>query len=165
MNNKDGKCESTRFSRRKFTAAFSAAVASAACARTGAAALADGHGLREVNPDQYVRCVERAIGYLESQGQAQDGSFSTQAGVGVADADDDLAPASWTQQSRSVGRQVASVYRKVRATGRRHLLAGGMLANYETCLAIMCLKEANRGSALQPDASQCGGLHSRLSVG
>ena len=87
MDNKDGKREGTRLSRRAFSTAFSAAVASAACGTSrAAAALTDSHSgaaLGSVNTDGYARCVGRGIGYLESQGQAPDGSFAAQGGVGI----------------------------------------------------------------------------------
>ncbi len=51
MDREKEELTSGRLSRRKFTAAFSAAVASAACARAGAAALADGHGLKKAKPN------------------------------------------------------------------------------------------------------------------
>jgi len=142
MDREKDEVTDRRFSRRKFTAAFSAAVASAACAKTGAAALAD-HSLREVKPDQYARCVERAIGYLESHGQAQDGAFSTQAGVGVTA----LVTTSLLRHGRSVhdplvAKSLRCIETFVQPDGGIYS-PGGMLANYETCLAIMCLKQAN----------------------
>ncbi len=129
-----------RFSRRKFTAAFSAAVASA-CAGTGATALAD-TDLGEVDADRYGRCVERAIDYLALQ--AQDGSFSAQAGVGVTA----LAATAMLRHGRSrvdplVAKSLKYLEKAAQSDGGIHS-PGGMLANYETCLAIMCLREADK---------------------
>jgi len=147
MDYKDGKPADTRLSRRQFSTAFSAAVASAACATGGAAAtLADGPSdvaLPWASADQYSRCVARAIGYLESQGQAPDGSFAAQAGVGVTA----LATAAILRQGRSIRDPLVAKALKyletfVQPDGGVYS-PGGMLANYETCLAIMCLTEAN----------------------
>ena len=146
MDHKDGKPEDTRLSRREFSTAVSAAVASAACPTSGAAALADGQGgaaLPWAGADQYSRCVARAIGYLESQGQAPDGSFAAQAGVGVTA----LAAAAILRQGRSIRDPLVAKALKYLETFMQPdggiYSPGGMLANYETCLAIMCLSEAN----------------------
>ncbi len=140
--------EDGRVSRRKFGAAFSAAVASAACVRSGASALADSRnalGRGGLPADQYARCVDRAIGYLESQGQAADGSFAAQAGVGVGVTA--LATAAIVRHGRSVREPLVAkgleyIETLVQKDGGIYS-PGGMLANYETCLAIMCLTEVN----------------------
>jgi squalene-hopene/tetraprenyl-beta-curcumene cyclase len=137
-----------RVSRRGFTATLSAAMASAACAGTGVAALADGQGVGgqgRLPTDQYGRCVERAIGYLASQGQAANGAFSAQPGVGVGVTA--LVTAAISRHGRTArDPSVAKGLRYLEASVQKDggiYSPPGMLANYETCLAIMCLTEAN----------------------
>jgi squalene-hopene/tetraprenyl-beta-curcumene cyclase len=136
-----------RFSRRGFTAAvsatlFSAANASTAATSTHAESLGNrGHSLPHV--DQYAECIDRAIRYLGSQGQAEDGSFSRQAGVGVTA----IVTTALLRHGRGVidpmvTKSLAYLEKHVQADGGVYS-PGGMLANYETCLVIMCLTEAN----------------------
>ena len=130
---------SQRVSRREFTAAFSAAFASAAC---GSSALAARSGLADAGP--LGECVERGMHYLESHGQAEDGSFAAQAGVGVTA----LVTMAVLRHGRSVRDPlVAKSLRYLEGLAQSDggvYSPGGMLANYETCLAMMSFKEANR---------------------
>ena len=133
---------SQRVSRREFNAAFSAAVASAACATSGVTALADSPGL--AHTDQFARCVGRGIVYLETYGQAQDGAFAAEAGVGITA----LVTTAILRHGRSVrdplvAKSLKYLEKSVQPDGGIYS-PGGALANYETCLAIMCLMEANK---------------------
>ena len=131
--------EHKQVSRREFNAMFSAAVASAACA-AGGTALAASRGWT----GQHADCASRAIGYLESHGQADDGSFAAQAGVGVTA----IVTTAILRHGRSpsdplVAKSLKYLEKNSQPDGGIYS-PGGMLANYETCLAIMCLKEANK---------------------
>jgi squalene-hopene/tetraprenyl-beta-curcumene cyclase len=136
-----------RVSRRDFNAAWSSALASAtAVAGSAATTLADTtSGARNgwVGGAPLARCVDRAIGYLGSRGQARDGSFGSEACVGVTS----LVTAAVLLQGCGtsdplVANALKCIERFVHPDGGIYS-SDGTLANYETCLAIMCLKEAN----------------------
>jgi squalene-hopene/tetraprenyl-beta-curcumene cyclase len=141
MDNERSAANSARFSRRKFTAAFSAAVASAAA---GTAAAHADIAQKSVRPSQLVDCVGKGIEYLETHGQAGNGAFGTQAGVGVTA----LVATALLRHGRSVREPVMmKALRYIESLAQPDggiYSADGMLANYETCLAIMCLGEAHK---------------------
>jgi squalene-hopene/tetraprenyl-beta-curcumene cyclase len=99
---------------------------------------------RGPDPGQYRRCIERALGFLQSQGQSPDGSYGTRAGVGVTalvttavlrcgrTADDPLAAKS-LKYLEEVVQENGGIYEP-----------GSFIANYETCVALICFHEANR---------------------
>ena len=94
--------------------------------------------------------MDRGIEYLRSRGQAEDGAFSRQAGVGVTA----LATTAILRHGRSVGdplvaKSLRYIETFVQPDGGIYS-PGGMLANYETCLAIVCLKEANTDRRYAP---------------
>jgi len=129
-----------RLSRREFHAAFSTAVASAVCTSQGTTALAD------VDAGPFARRVGRAIDYLESYGQSQDGSFGSQTGAGVGVTA--LVTTAVLRHGRSVrdpwvAKSLKYLENFAQEDGGVYSL-GGMLANYETCLVMMCFKEANK---------------------
>lgn len=128
--------------RRGFTAAFSAAMASATTGQGTTWVEAQQPARPPVTAEQVTRCVERAIDYLRLHGQAEDGSFSRQAGVGMTA----LAASAVLRHGRSardpwVAKSLAYLQSLAQPDGGIYS-PGGMLANYETCLAIMCLKRA-----------------------
>lgn len=96
------------------------------------------------DPQQYQGSVDRAIAYLRSHGQAEDGSFNSRAGVGITalvttgvlrhgrGPNDPLASKSLKYLGDSI-QSDGGIYEK-----------GGMLPDYETCMVIMCLTEANK---------------------
>ena len=137
-----------RVSRRGFAAAFSAAVASAAVAPARAAGVLtdsrQAEPLGQANAvDEFARCVDRGIEFLRSQGQTENGAFSPQTGVGVTT----LATVALLRHGRGVddplvARSLGNVVTFVQPDGGIYS-PGGMLANYETCLAMMCLQHAN----------------------
>ncbi len=93
-----------------------------------------------------ARTVERAIGYLETIGQADDGSYSAQASPAVTalvttallrhglNADDPLVAKSLSYL-RDLVQSDGGIYKP-----------GSRYRNYETCLSAMCFQEANDGS-------------------
>lgn len=143
---------SPRVSRRTFAAALSATVTSAAGITAGTT-LADAPNraaLGRAPSAEYARCVDRAISYLQWHGQAQDGSFGPQAGAGVTA----LVTTALLRHGRGVrdplvAKALTCLETQVRPDGGIYSV-GGMFANYETCLAMMCLNEANADRRYDP---------------
>ena len=88
--------------------------------------------------------ISRAVNYLRTTGQAEDGSFSAHSGTGVTSlvtiallcngrsADDPLVERSLKWLETFV-QEDGGIYQP-----------GSLYRNYETCLAILCFQEANR---------------------
>jgi len=98
---------------------------------------------RAGGPEVYARTVERAIKYLGNQGQAEDGSFSKQAGPGVTA----LVTTALLRHGRSardplVAKSLKYLESFVQPDGSVHP-PKSRLPNYETCLAMVCFREAN----------------------
>ncbi len=92
----------------------------------------------------YEQMVSRAIGYLATKGQAEDGSFSSQAGPAVTA----LVATALMRHGRTpsdplVARSLAYMEQFVRSDGG-FFRTGSLYANYETSIAILCLTEANK---------------------
>ena len=135
--NPNGVLPVARFDRRSFLAASTALAAGCAVRRGFAQDAAP-------DPKQYEATVNKAIDFLRVKGQAADGSFSKQVGIGVTA----LAVTGLLRHGRSpddpTRRQRPQVPRK-RPAHRRHPPPNGRLKTYETCVAVVCLEEANRG--------------------
>jgi len=96
------------------------------------------------DPQTYAQVVERAVRYLSLRGQAEDGSFSSQAGTGVTS----LVTTALLRHGRSVDDPVVAKALKwleghVQPDGGIYM-PGTFYRNYETCLAVLCFTEANR---------------------
>jgi squalene-hopene/tetraprenyl-beta-curcumene cyclase len=124
--------------RRQFLAA-SATIAVAAVSRRISLAqdAADGRS--------YEAMVSKGIDYLTTKGQATDGSFTKQAGIGITA----LAATALLRLGRSpddpvVARSLKFLEESVQPTGGIHA-ANGRLKTYETCIAVTCFATANRG--------------------
>lgn len=94
--------------------------------------------------DKLNQAVTRAIDYLSRQGQAADGSFSAQAGPGVTA----LVATSILRHGRGIDDPVVAkalgyLGKFVQPDGGIHA-PDSLYANYETCLSILCFREANR---------------------
>jgi len=92
----------------------------------------------------YEQMVGRAIGFLATKGQAEDGSFSSQAGPGVTA----LVATALMRHGRTpsdplVARSLGYLEQFIRPDGGV-FGAGSLYANYETSIAILCLTEANK---------------------
>src|SRR5262245_24523286 len=88
--------------------------------------------------------VGRGIDFLRVKGQAADGSFSKQVGIGVTA----LTATAMLRLGRSpedptVAKALKFITDNVQPTGGIHL-PNGRLMTYETCVAVVCLVEANR---------------------
>jgi squalene-hopene/tetraprenyl-beta-curcumene cyclase len=96
------------------------------------------------DPQQYQRSVDRAIEFLRSHGQAEDGTYNSRVGVGITS----LVTAGVLRHGRSPSDPLAAKSLKylesaVQPDGGIYG-EGRMLPNYETCMALMCLVEANK---------------------
>lgn len=92
----------------------------------------------------YEKAVAAGLDYLRVRGQAPDGSFSAAAGPGVTA----LVATSMLRQGRTaddpvVKRAIDYVLKFAQPDGGIHT-PESLYGNYETCLALMCLQEANR---------------------
>ena len=99
----------------------------------------------EATARKYEQMVDKAVGFLSTKAQAADGSYNAAAG-----------PAVTALITTAILRHGRSPEDPVVAKGLAHLEAfirddGGIYAegtyykNYETCLAVLCFSEANRG--------------------
>lgn len=93
---------------------------------------------------KYEQIVSKGIDYLVSKGQADDGSFTRQIGIGVTA----LAATALLRHGRSpedpaVAKALKYLEQNVQPTGGIYS-PSGRLKTYETCVAVTCLVEANR---------------------
>ena len=96
------------------------------------------------DPEKYEQVVNRAIKYLETKGQAPDGSFTAAGGVGITA----LVTTALIKNGRAPGDPlVAKSLEYLKKFERKN---GGIYSpkspyrNYETCMAIMCFAQANK---------------------
>jgi hypothetical protein len=125
--------------RREFLAASAALAAATGLPRLGWTAEAVGP-----DPKQLEAVVTKAIEFLRTKGQAEDGSFTRQIGIGVTA----LAATALLRHGRSpedptVAKALKAIEAAVQPTGGIHA-PGGRMMTYETCVAVVCLTEANR---------------------
>lgn len=93
---------------------------------------------------QYEQMVSRAIDYLRVKGQADDGSYTASAGPGITA----LVATAVLRHGRSpddpaVSKSLKYLEKFIQPDGGFGA-EGSKYRNYETCLAILCFKEANR---------------------
>jgi squalene-hopene/tetraprenyl-beta-curcumene cyclase len=95
-------------------------------------------------PELFQKTVDRGVGYLRTHGQAPDGSFSAQSGVGIAVlCTTALLRSGASPEDPTVAKSLKLIEKFVHPDGGiyTHDATSG---NYESCLAIVCLTEANR---------------------
>jgi len=100
---------------------------------------------KQVGPDPklYQATVDRAIKFLALQ-QGEDGAISPRIGIGpTAMATLGLLRAGRTTADPQVAKGLKYIEEYTQETGGIHM-PGGRIPVYETCIAMMCLKEANR---------------------
>jgi len=96
------------------------------------------------DPKKLSTTVEKAIEFLRVKGQAADGSFTKQIGIGVtALAATALLRHGRSPQDPTVAKALGFIEQNIQPTGGIHL-PNGRLKTYETCVAVVCLEEANR---------------------
>jgi squalene-hopene/tetraprenyl-beta-curcumene cyclase len=100
---------------------------------------------KTVGPDarQYDEMVAKAIRFLRTKGQAEDGSFTKQNGPAITA----LVTTSLLEQGRTaddpmVAKALAYLQRFVQKDGG--IYDGQLYRNYETCMAMMCFAKANK---------------------
>lgn len=108
------------------------------------ATLASGKEPVGVNVRQYEQVTAKAVDYLLTKGQADDGSFSKSKGPGVTA----LITTAILRSGRSpddprVAKSLKYLERFIQKEGGIHQ-PGTVYRNYETCLALVCFSEANR---------------------
>jgi squalene-hopene/tetraprenyl-beta-curcumene cyclase len=125
--------------RREFLAASAALAAAGSLPRLGLAADAVGP-----DPKQYEALVSKAIDFLRTKGQADDGSFTRQIGIGVtALAATALLRHGRTPDDPTVAKALKAIEAAIQPTGGIHA-PNGRLKTYETCVAVVCLSLANK---------------------
>ncbi len=100
-------------------------------------------GADEATSKKYEQIVDRAVAFLATKGQADNGSFSAQAGPAVTA----LVTAAVLRHGRSpedplVAKAIKYVEKFVHADGG--IYEGAYNRNYETCIAMVMFQEANR---------------------
>jgi squalene-hopene/tetraprenyl-beta-curcumene cyclase len=110
----------------------------------GAPALSQESGAKQDPAALHQQIVAKGINYLMTAGQAEDGSFSGQAGTGVTS----LATTALLQHgvpvdSPAVAKALKYLEEHIQPDGGVYA-TGSTHRNYETCLAILCFNEANR---------------------
>jgi squalene-hopene/tetraprenyl-beta-curcumene cyclase len=89
--------------------------------------------------------VDKGVQYLVTKGQSADGSFSKQTGTGITSLClTALLRNGRTPEDPAVAKGLQYLQSNIRADGGIYA-EKSRLKNYETCIALMCLKEANRG--------------------
>ncbi|MGC3967515.1 MAG: terpene cyclase/mutase family protein [Pirellulales bacterium] len=98
----------------------------------------------EVDAAARDRAISAGVEYLRSKGQAADGSFTAQAGPGItALVATSLLRCGVTPEDPLVAKSLAYLKTFVQPDGGIYK-PGSHLANYETCLAIVCFAQANK---------------------
>jgi squalene-hopene/tetraprenyl-beta-curcumene cyclase len=92
---------------------------------------------------QYEQMIDKAVGFLATKGQASDGSYSSNAGPAVTA----LVTAAVLRHGRSPeDPQVAKALKYLEGFVHEDggIYGEGNHKNYETCISLICFKEANR---------------------
>ncbi len=108
------------------------------------AAMADPNQQNASSAEAYAKAVDRAVQFLQTKGQAPEGSYAGYTGPGVTAvvttgllrngrSPDDPLVARSLEYLESFIQPDGGIYRKE-----------GLYRNYETCLAMLCFEEANR---------------------
>jgi squalene-hopene/tetraprenyl-beta-curcumene cyclase len=103
-----------------------------------------GVDVKKTDAQAYRKAVDRAIHFLRTKGQDEKGAFSSEAGPGVtALVTTALLRNGLTPDDPMVAKALKYLERYVQPDGGVYA-KGSYYRNYETSLAICCLKEANR---------------------
>lgn len=110
----------------------------------GTSSLSPAYAVDAATAKKYEQIVDKAIAFLATKGQADDGAFNAAAGPAVTA----LVTAGILRQGRSpddpvVAKALKYVERFVRDDGGIYA-EGTVNKNYETCIGILCFQEANR---------------------
>jgi squalene-hopene/tetraprenyl-beta-curcumene cyclase len=114
------------------------------CTGNALAQAADPEPVAGPDPAVYEQTVAKAVAYLENQGQAEDGSYSSHAGPAItAMTTTALLRTGRTPEDPLIARSLEYLHGFVHDDGGIYA-EGSRHRNYETCLAILCFNEANR---------------------
>jgi squalene-hopene/tetraprenyl-beta-curcumene cyclase len=123
---------------------FAACLGAAATLLFVSFAVAQETGASKDAAAKHEQVVSKAISYLTTVGQAEDGSFSAQAGPAVtALAATALLRNGAPVDSPAVAKALKYVEKHIQPDGGIYQM-GSKYQNYETCLAILCFSEANK---------------------
>lgn len=96
------------------------------------------------DPKTYEQCLSKGVDFLTKQ-QAEDGSFSGQTGAAItALCTTALIRSGRTPEDPIVAKSLAYIEKFAQPDGGIYS-PDSQVRNYETCLAMVCLKEANKG--------------------
>lgn len=115
------------------------------CAVAQEAAISQGAtGTQEINARaQYEKLVQKTVEYLKVRGQADDGSFSSQAGIGPTGVVvGGLMAVGLPAGDPAVARGLEYLKRHVQADGGIYG-PGSLHRNYDTCIAMVAFSRAN----------------------
>ena len=114
---------------------------------------------------EYDQTVSRAIRFLETKGQLEDGSFSAVSAPGVTSlVTTALLQHGRTPNSPAVAKALKFLEQFIRDDGGIYQ-EGTLYRNYETCLAIVCFKEANRDGRYDATLKKADAFRQGPSVG
>lgn len=112
------------------------------CCLMGAATAAAAES-QSIDKAKYEQAVAKAIAFMKTKGQAEDGSFSKSSGPGVtALAATAMLRNGVPAEDPAVAKALKYLEGFVHADGGVYA-TGSTNRNYETCLAVLCFKEAN----------------------
>jgi len=99
---------------------------------------------------KYNETVIKAISYLKSKGQAADGSYSGQVGIGpTALITTALLQHGVPATDATVAKSLKFLEKHVQPNGGIYV-PGTYFRNYETCLSVLCFSEANQDRRYDP---------------
>jgi squalene-hopene/tetraprenyl-beta-curcumene cyclase len=97
----------------------------------------------ELDQQQYDQVVAKAVAYLKTKGQANDGSYSGHAGIGpTALVTVALLRHDVPRSDPTIAKSLQYLEMHVQPDGGIYQ-SGTFYRNYETCLAVLCFAEAN----------------------
>ena len=122
-------------------------------------------GLSDKDQQAVDQMVDRAVQYLRTTGQADDGSFSKEASPAITS----LVTAALIKSGRPVEDPMVAKALKfiegyVRKDGGIHQ-DGSLYRNYETCLAILALAEANKDGRYEKAIANANNFVRGIQVG
>jgi squalene-hopene/tetraprenyl-beta-curcumene cyclase len=104
---------------------------------------------------QYDQMVERGIEYLRVQGQADDGSFSSKAGVGpTALVAYGMLAVGVPPEDPTLAKAITYLLKNVQPDGGIYT-PGSTHQNYDTCLAMVALDKANQSGKYDQQIKKC----------
>jgi hypothetical protein len=121
------------------------AIGMAACLAAIGSVAAAAESSPSFDQAQYERTVAKAVEFLKTKGQAEDGSFGANAGPAItALATTGLLRVGVSPEDPTVDKALKNIEGYIQPDGGIYA-KGSTHRNYETCLSVLCLREANAG--------------------